>query len=333
MHHKINASLRNKANREIAHRTPLCAVDADSAKHAIELARGRLLDAITATPLCDSVVLHIYDAKGGMVTATEFAEDYLRGKGSSLAQSTLMDKNADHGLTPEERDAALERLQTAAVDAMPVARDAVVEQAKTDAVDDFFAGMPAKHRKPKPSDAGNIAGHHDRPIATGGVLKDGKVSKTWDDVTKAFDIVLTPDQKELLQSQIGKSLRQMGKSNLTAGKILNSGAAAPMLDHLRDGFNTTERATGKRPESVALGKTARKQLANELGMHERDLDGMQLHGVTIVSNVIDTIQIQNAQRKSLAWASQVIIMDEASYIDDYTMKNLLKAFDSCSRKI
>lgn len=114
--YRINASLRNKAGKEIAHRTPLWVGDAPSVRAALNTAKDHLKPHMT--PLVDTIVLHSIDDKGGRTTATEYAEDITHGVGTSLGTS-LLDEHADHGLTPEQIAAAQAGLEKRALAAIP----------------------------------------------------------------------------------------------------------------------------------------------------------------------------------------------------------------------
>ncbi len=116
-HYAVNVSLRNKAGKEHGRRAPLWQGDAADVRDALKAATELLLPLVTAE--VDAIVLTAVDSKGGRTTATEYAEDITGAKGMSLG-SSLLDANADHGLSPAELQRAQHELDMRALKAMPL---------------------------------------------------------------------------------------------------------------------------------------------------------------------------------------------------------------------
>lgn len=155
MFHKVNANVLDKNRRELARKHPLWTGDVDSAKQAIGAAHALLGPIFEGEPRADSIVLHITDAKGGVLTSTEYAEDWRIGRGASLGSNLLSD-GADHGLTPEEVDAAKQALTKSAIQAMPSVAEKVAEKS-ADPIADFFGGKrPSEERNTRRGSYGQV---------------------------------------------------------------------------------------------------------------------------------------------------------------------------------
>lgn len=119
MIYTVNAVLRNKAGKELGHRTPLVKTEQPELKGAIKAAHLALGPIVPKTAGLDSIVLHIKDEKGGVTTTTEYAEDFTIGYGASaIGGSGLLTDAIDFDLTVEQKAAAQDLIRQRAIDAL-----------------------------------------------------------------------------------------------------------------------------------------------------------------------------------------------------------------------
>lgn len=120
--YRVGASIRDARHKEVRNLRTLWNGDAADPRQAIVSAHAALGPILKDEPRADTIVLHIHDPKGGVTTTTEYAEDFLIGKGASLG-TALLDEHSDHGLSAEETADAKRALEAKALLGTPYAAD------------------------------------------------------------------------------------------------------------------------------------------------------------------------------------------------------------------
>ncbi len=289
MFHRVNANVLDKHRRELARKHPLWTGDVETAKQAIGAAHALLGPIFEGEPRADSIVLHITDEKGGTLTSTEYAEDWRIGRGASLGSNLLAD-GADHGLTPEEVDAAQRALAKRAVAAMPSVAEKLAEKS-VDPVADFFGGK-------RPSESVPTRKTYSMP---GGI--DIAVEGPSDEFR---DVV-----KRVADRQDKFAAGGLVQPHPTYGKS--------MVEDMLEAMEKFQRSTGAGPSHIVMGEQAFKELLKQQGAP--DATKAAIHGIPVYVSKdpnAPPAQIVRKPRNN----GITFIMDEASHIPDDVLKKL-----------
>jgi len=286
MKHTINASFRNKSGKELSARHPIWSGDAIDAGHALKQFIGGGFLHAHVTPLVDTIVLHVIDAKGGRTTATEYAEDIIHGKGTSLGTS-LLDEHADHGLSKDEVAAAQEALESRALAAMPqVASKAAANKCEPRYEHDIMVDLTGPH---VPGVVGTVL--DENPNLSQGMLDAivGQVSRKA--AARALEEILARhDETIYIDRKLGDGdVRNYGgcpphgktdQTKRNVFQLIYLGGSESALEHLRDEAERVRRATGCKITEAIVDRLTYNQMKRDLGMGPQ-ADFLSVGGIKI----------------------------------------------------
>lgn len=272
MFHQVNANVLDKSRRELARKHPLWKGDVESAKQAIEAAHKLLGPIFEGEPRADSIVLHILPEKGGAIMSTEYAEDWRIGKGASLGDS-LLAQNADHGLTPEEVDAAQKALTQRAVAAMPSIAKKVVEA--KDPLRDFFGGTLPSERKSEEELSEEPVSVH---VVHDSIFVDVMQKEVEEHFADAAD-----DERRIFRETVKRVADKQDAARKGSSVIHGGGTIGHRefsLSDLMDAAEQIKRAVGVNPSEIVMGREAyesmKRMMSPKPGTEINDFQGMKI---------------------------------------------------------